>query len=255
MIWEPVYLIVLGIVFLSTLTQSTFGFGNALVAMTMLELFLPVSLVNPLVALVSFTVSFLIVLSDWRDIQLQGTSFFIVSSLIGVPVGIFWIYHAPEGLIKGILGVLIMAFSLFCLNKPRQQWLTNDKLSGVFGVGSGRLGGAYNTYGHLLVMYGTLRGWSRDHFRATLQGCFLPTSVLILVIHACSGWWTTQVVSLFLYSFPFAVAGMLLGSYLAKRLKKDHFVRYVYLLLFCLGASLVVRVCTILLNENNTHSS
>ena len=46
------------------------------------------------------------------------------------------------------------------------------------GFCSGILGGAYGMNGPPLAVYGSLRRWSPQHFRATLQGYFLPASII-----------------------------------------------------------------------------
>ena len=48
----------------------------------------------------------------------------------------------------------------------------------LFGFGAGVLGGAYGMNGPPLVAYGALRHWSPKRFRATLQGYFLPASLV-----------------------------------------------------------------------------
>ena len=45
-------------------------------------------------------------------------------------------------------------------------------LRSTFGFFAGILGGAYNTNGPPVVIYGSLRKWSPATFRATLQGYF-----------------------------------------------------------------------------------
>ena len=46
------------------------------------------------------------------------------------------------------------------------------------GFCAGVLGGAYGMNGPPLVIYGAMRRWSAQHFRATLQGYFLPASII-----------------------------------------------------------------------------
>src|SRR5262249_725178 len=62
--------------------------------------------------------------------------------------------------------------------------LADDRLAWLFGLGAGVLGGAYGMNGPPLVVYGTLRRWSPGRFRATLQGYFLPASLL-----GMAGYW------------------------------------------------------------------
>ncbi len=243
MILEPVTLILLAIVFLATLTQSTFGFGNALIAMPLLALFLDIHTVRPLVALLAFTISVGIVFWDWRQVQIRGNWYLIGFSLLGVGVGIFFLQKISPEVIVLLLGLVVVGFALFGLcGLGQRQHLSNDRWAGFFGFGAGILGGAYNTYGPLLVLYATLRGWPKEQFRATLQGCFFPTSLLILFLHWKNGRWTPQLGQLYLMCLPLAVGGLFLGKYLNTRLPRDKFIRLVYALLLVLGFSLILKV-------------
>jgi len=52
---------VLAVIFVATIVRSTFGFGEALVAVPLLALRIPVSVAAPLAVLVSITVAALVV--------------------------------------------------------------------------------------------------------------------------------------------------------------------------------------------------
>ena len=80
--------------------------------------------------------------------------------------------------------------------------LTNDRLAWFFGVSAGVLGGAYGMNGPPLVVYGTLRRWSPERFRATLQGYFLPASLIGMIGYWTAGLWTPSVSRYYLLSLP-----------------------------------------------------
>ena len=107
---------------------------------------------------------------------------------------------------------------------------------------AGLLGGAYNTNGPPVVVYGTLRQWTPPQFRATLQGYFVPTGVFILASHALCSLWTTKVFCLYLASLPPLVVAVVLGGLLARILPKGKFDRYVHVLLIAIGVSLLYHV-------------
>ncbi len=61
---ETTTLDVLLIVFLATLIRSAFGFGEALIAVPLLALFIPLKVAAPLAVLLSITVAAVIVAQD-----------------------------------------------------------------------------------------------------------------------------------------------------------------------------------------------
>ena len=60
---------VLAVIAFATVIRSAFGFGEALVAVPLLALIIPVGVAAPLAVLVSVTVAGLILLRDWREVN------------------------------------------------------------------------------------------------------------------------------------------------------------------------------------------
>jgi len=66
-------ILVVVIMFLTTLIRSTFGFGNALIAMPLLVLMIGVKNATPLVALIGLPISLIMVIREWRDLAWKDT--------------------------------------------------------------------------------------------------------------------------------------------------------------------------------------
>lgn len=233
-------LLALFILFISTLARSTFGFGDALIAMPLLTLTIGVQAATPLVALVGVTIALTIVGGSWRSIDIRATWRLILASLVGIPVGLFLLTSAPEEVVKGVLGALIILFSLYGLSHPTLPLLHRQNWAYGFGFVAGILGGAYNTNGPPVVIYGTLRRWPPIRFRATLQGYFLPTIIMIAVGHGLSGLWTFEVLQLYALALPLVLAAIFLGGKLNARIPAGRFERFLYVVLIVLGMLLLV---------------
>jgi hypothetical protein len=91
-----------------------------------------------------------------------------------------------------------------------------------------------------LAIYGSLRGWSPQHFRATLQAYFLPASLIGLAGYAAVGLWNGALTRYFLLSLPGVAVAILLGRAINQRMSKGFF-RYVYVGLIAIGTVLVVQ--------------
>lgn len=92
-----------------------------------------------------------------------------------------------------------------------------------------------------LVLYGAMRRWSAQQFRATLQGYFLPASILGIVSYWFAGLLTPTVTHDYLWSLPVVLPAILLGRILNRRLHGERFLRYVYLGLATVGCILLVQ--------------
>lgn len=62
---------VLTVIFLATLIRSILGFGEALVAVPLLAMRIPIVVAAPLAVLVSITVAGVVVVQDWQKIELR----------------------------------------------------------------------------------------------------------------------------------------------------------------------------------------
>jgi uncharacterized protein len=89
------------------------------------------------------------------------------------------------------------------------------------------------------VVYGVLRRWSPQHFRSTLQAYFLPASLLGMAGYLAAGLWTMQVTRYFLFSLPVTLAAILMGRSINQKLQGQSFLRYVYVGLIVIGATLI----------------
>ena len=239
------YLSIFAILAVSTFIHSTLGFGQALIAMPLLVMVVEIKTATPLVALVLMTIAAVILSRNWRAVDLNAVWRLAVSSCFGVPVGLFLLKGVPEGLMKAFLGILVILFGLYNLMnrylRPINLSRTNDG-SGptyLFGFIAGVLGTAYNTSGVVVTIYATLRGWSPERFRSTLQSYFVFTGVLILASHGLAGLWTPYVLRLYASALPLVLVGVFLGSKLNRLIPQRQFDGYVNVGLLILGILLL----------------
>jgi uncharacterized protein len=238
---EWTMLLVLAVVFFATLFRSAFGFGEALVAVPLLALVIPVDEAVPLATLVSITVAAVVVAQDWHKIHVRSAGWLVISTLFGIPLGLWLLTAVAETVVKAILAVVIIGFALYCLVSRSQYQLKNDRLAWLFGFAAGVLGGAYGMNGPPLVIYGSLRHWSAEHFRATLQGYFLPASLLGMCGYWLAGLWVAAVTHYYLWSLPLALAAIFLGRAINQRLRGRSFLRYIHVGLLLIGVVLLLQ--------------
>lgn len=234
-------LIILSILFFSTLIRSTFGFGDALIAMPLLSIFLDIQFVTPLVAIVAFTIAIYIVIKDFSRIEFKNIWRLIISSIVGIPVGLYYLKGINEELVKIVLGLLIVVFASYNLLKPEVLRLTRSIWAYVFGFFAGIIGAAYNTNGPIIVIYGTTQKWNPIEFRATLQGYFLTTGVFVVVGHFLAGNFKTDVLTTYLYALPVVLISILIGTFLNKKIKTQSFIKLVYAFLLLIGVVLLTK--------------
>jgi uncharacterized membrane protein YfcA len=234
----PIFAVV-GVTFVATLVRSAFGFGEALISVPLLALLIPVEVAVPVAVLLSITVAAIILVQDWDQVHVRSAWRLVLPTLLGIPLGLALLTQVGEPVVKAVLALVILSFSLYCLAGRRPPVLKDDRLAWLFGFVAGVLGGAYGMNGPPLVIYGTLRRWSPGHFRATLQGYFLPASLTGLAGYVLAGLWGWEVTGYYLLSLPPAVAAVFLGRIINRRLRGERFVVCVHVGLIAVGATLL----------------
>ena len=234
---------VLLIVFLATLIRSTFGFGEALIAVPLLALTIPIDVAAPLAVLLSITIAAVVVLQDWRKIHVRSAGWLLAPTLVGIPLGIALLTSAHQHLVKAVLALVIIAFSSYFLVGKNPPRLHDDHRAWLLGCGflAGILGGAYGMNGPPVVIYGAMRRWSPQHFRATLQGYFLPASIVAMAGYGIAGLWTPTVTHDYLISLPAAIPAIFLGRFINHRLRGESFLKYVHAALICISLVLLLQ--------------
>jgi len=216
------------VLFLATLIRSSFGFGEALVAVPLLGLLVPIKVAAPIAVMASVTVALIVVVQDWRKIHAGSVSRLVLPTMLGIPLGLMLLRAGADPVVKAVLGALIIAFSGYSLLGGKHGGLRDDRFAWLFGFSAGVLGGAYGMNGPPLAIYGSLRGWSPQHFRANLQGYFLPASLAGLWGYWLAGLWTPAISRFYVLSLPFVVAATFLGRVINRRIGARRFVLYVY---------------------------
>ncbi len=255
MSWEPISIAVVCVMVLAALVRSTFGFADALLAMPILSMMVGIETATPLVALAATTCGIVILLADWRQIRFNAVAGMVFGSLCGIPLGVLVLKQLPPAYIKTALALLIIGFAAYGLVQPRLVRLINDRWSIVFGFCAGVLGGAYNTQGPPLVIYGTLREWPPNEFRATMQGCLLPSSIAILVAHYVSDLWTSRVLSYYVWAVVPVLLAIPLGRWISRQLPRRNFSVLVFILLLGVGGLLLVNTITDAARQTNERVS
>ena len=143
-------------------------------------------------------------MQDWKKIHLRSTGWLVLSTLFGIPLGLLLLTSSHQRVVKATLGVIIITFSTYSLIGRTPLELRRDSRGWLLACGfcAGVLGEAYGMNGPPLVLYGAMRRWSAQHFRATLQGYFLPASIIGMGGYWLAGLWVPAVTHYYLLSLP-----------------------------------------------------
>jgi len=234
------FFVVIIILLCATFVYGSLGFGAALVAMPSLTLALGIKDATALVGFVIVTNAIFLLLTEWKALYLREATILLIGSLPGIIVGLFILNYVPSLLLQKIFGILFLLFGLYNLLKPTLFQINNNLLGIGMGFLSGILGGAYNTNAPPIVIYGALRRWPPEIFRATLQAYFVPSAILIWVGHGIVGMWNSQIIFYYLIFLPLGIVMLLIGKKLSTYIKGAYFSQILYACVSISGLLLLI---------------
>jgi hypothetical protein len=228
------------VVFFACFTQSLVGFGTAMVGMPLLVGLVGIRIASPLVAMLGLTVEVILVVRYRNKLDLRVVWKLIAAAIVGIPLGVMMLKRIDEDIVLTILGVVIVAYALYGLSKLRLPRLDGAAWPYLVGFASGVLGGAYNTSGPPVVIYGNCRRWTPSEFLGNLQSFFLAVDLVVVATHAASGNLSPDVWRAYaLALIPLAV-GLVAGSLLAGRVNQAVYGKLVLVMLIVLGLRLIL---------------
>ncbi len=231
-----VAVIVLSAAFLQTLS----GFGFAIIVMPLVTLAIGLQTAAPLVALVGLTVYTTNLIRYRQAIDARELLRLGLASALGVPVGLWALIHVDESIIKPLMGLILASYAVYTLAHPRTRRLESRWWAYPAGFAAGCLGGAYNTPGPPVIVYGSLCQWPRQEFRAMLQALFFVNALLVVVSHSLARHLTADVLTLYLYALPALGLGIVAGSRVDARLNRERFRSLVTVMILLLGLFLIL---------------
>ena len=234
------FIFVTSVIVVAGFARGALGFGEAMIAMPLLALVLPLTTAAPLVALAAIVTSGVILQQDWRHVVLRAAAMLTIFGLLSIPAGIILLRTLDDWTIKVLLALVVLGFAVWSLKHPQRFKLSNDRWAPAFGIAAGLLHGAYNTSGPPLVIFATLRQWPPQTFRATVQTYSVIASVWVIAVHWISGLVTREILLRFVWAVPFLVIATLAGRELTRRFPTERFIRLVYFALIAIGIWLLI---------------
>jgi len=221
-------------------TQSLTGFGSALVSMAVLPGLIGIRTAAPLVTLITVTIDVALLARYRQALNLRAIWRLVTALVLGVPLGILVLRRVEERFVLAILGVVIAGYALYALLSPRLPRLEHPAWAYGFGFIAGVLGGAYNTSGPPVVIFGNCQRWPPSEFKGNLQGFFLVNDLLVIAGHALSQNLTPLVLRDYLIVLPALIVGLFVGGRLDRRLDPALFRKIVLVLLVVMGLRLLL---------------
>ncbi|MCO6450257.1 MAG: sulfite exporter TauE/SafE family protein [Caldilineales bacterium] len=224
----------------AALLQTLSGFGFALIVMPLAVHLAGIQIAAPLVALVALVLYVINFIRYRQSLDLSEFKRLVILAALGAPLGVWALSTLDETLIQRGLGLLLAGYAVYALLRPARLHPISGRWAYPAGFAAGILGGAYNTPGPPLILYGSMRQQPHANFRALLQAMFLINGVIVVSSHALVRHYDPQLLTDFLMLLPALIVGIVAGAWLDRRIQPERLRTLVLALILLLGVSLVV---------------
>jgi uncharacterized protein len=236
------YALLAAVIFCAAFTQGVIGFGSGLVAMALIPLFMDLQDAVPIVALVGLVLNSVILVQLRAHLDRKKVLPLIGGALLGVPLGVLALRHLDPGPLKLMLGVLLIIYVATSIFGPKDRpRAVHDRWGYLAGFVGGGLGGAFCTSGPPVVLYITLKDWTPDAIKATLQAFFLAISVTQIPMLAATGILGVEHLPLSATALPVLLIGIYAGTRVYDRIDPTLFRRVILAGLAGMGVFYVVQ--------------
>ena len=222
-------------IFAAAVVRGYAGFGFALLSVTALSIVLEARQIIPTIFILEVCASIHLLAISWRHVHWQALRWLIVGCLIGTPLGVYALAHAPATpLTLAIASVVLILAILLTRGFALKSMPGRLGIAGT-GLVSGVLNGALGVGGPpvVILFFSTPTGAATG--RASMIAYFLFTDLLGLGWQWHDGLLNRQVLVRALLCAPAVTAGVIMGNRMFARLDPARFRVWVLRLLIALA--------------------
>ena len=226
------------ILFVAYLVRGIAGFGSGLIAIPLLAIFHPLSLVVPIVVLLDYLGSAAQGVKNRNAIKWSELTPLLPFTLLGCVIALFLFSSIDPVALKRALGVFVLVFAVY-------QILPLPDLRGsrIWAFPAGLLGGLvgtiFGTGGPFYMIYLSLRGLGKTETRASFASYFFIDGSIRLIGFLLIGMLNKQLFVTFIVMLPAAAIGLLVGGRVHTEISNNTFKYFISLLLVFSGYRLL----------------
>lgn len=219
--------------------RSFFGFGEALIT-TPLLLLVAYNIHNgiAIIGIMGLLLALPGAIRNYKAIDLRLLMKLFTGAAIGVPLGLLFLKFGSLTSLKIFTGLFLICYGLFNLFNFQTAKLKLKIPQILVGLISGFLGGAINTHGAPVAIFGNLSKWTFTYLRANLQTYFAVVGFFIVIGQRISGFWNAEVLKTLLLLLPGFIVIIILVEWLLTKVQPQSFDKFLYSFLLLSGCLL-----------------
>lgn len=223
------------------LVRGVAGFGSGLIAIPILTLMMPLSIVVPLMVLLDYIASLSHGLKNRDEIRWNEILPMIPFSILGVVIALFFLSQSDALMLTKALGVFIILYAFYTLSGFTPKAGATRAWGWLAGLSGGMIGTLFGTGGPLYVTYFKARGLNKAAFRTTLAVTFLLDGAGRIVGFASTGSFNMEFITLIAMALPVMAVFMYIGEHIHTKITQLQFQRAISVLLLMSGSVLLIK--------------
>lgn len=239
--WSDLFICLLTLFFAYVIFGMA-GFGSALIAGPVLALYLPLSMIVPLLALIDLSAAIVNVLRDGKQADFKEIRYLIPLIIIGSLVGATILLTTRPDLLSLLLGIFAACYAIYALFWKKQESQFSQRLVYPFGLIGGVFSALFGSGGFLYAIYLSGRIADKNKFRITQTTLIGFSTLTRVVIFLFAGiYWQLDILKLAVIFLPAMFAGVWLGRNLTLQMSKARFMSVIYTIVLASGTVLIYR--------------
>lgn len=223
------------IIFFAAIVQGATSFGFSLIAIPLLTLFLPISIVVPMAVIFSIVTNILVYLDARKNVDLLRIKYMIVFGILGIPLGVMLLKVANPAYLTVGVGVITLLTAIAQIRGVKYD-IKNENLSfSIAGFISGVLNGSITLSGPPIVLFLANKGTKKNEFRGSFAGYALITNVFAIITMVYANVMTMQVTLEALKLTPFVIVGVIIGVLYIRGIDEVQFKKITLYLIATIG--------------------
>lgn len=245
------------VIVLTNTIQGITGFAGTILAMPPGLMLMGYDIAKPVLNVLAIFSGIYVFVGNYKKICWKELLKIVIIMALGIfgAVYIHGLFVGKEQLLYRLLGIFVIVLAVQgfwkLTRKPAATDAGTQNETPATGKGNafayailvlaGIIHGLFVSGGPLLISYMTKRIQDKVSFRATISTVWIFLNTLILLEDVQAGLWVPSTLRVLIFSVPFLLVGMFIGSKLYARMSQLVFMKLTYILLFISGLTLLVK--------------
>jgi len=229
------------VVAIAYLIRGVAGFGSGLIAVPLLALILPLSVVVPVIAMLDLLASISHGIGNRRAIRWQEIFTLLPFSLVGIGMAIYLFKTVDPNLLSMGLAIFVILYSLYNLISENMPAGFSRLWAMPWGAVGGMINALFGTGGPFYVIYLKLRGLGKDELRASIATILLFDGIGRVSGYAIGGFYSETALILVAAGLPLGALALFVGGHIQTGMSQQTFQRAISALLLVSGIALLIK--------------